>query len=42
MAAGGGYCCSPPQINERVGNIGVCGSVDSSRVHRTSRTKDVG
>ncbi len=22
MAAGGGYCCGPPQINQRMGNTG--------------------
>ncbi len=24
MAAGGGYCCGPPQINERMENTGGC------------------
>ncbi len=24
MAAGGGYCCGPPQINQRMGNTGDC------------------
>ncbi len=24
MAAGGGYCCGPPQINELMGNTGGC------------------
>ncbi len=24
MAAGGGYCCGPPQINQRMGNTGGC------------------
>ncbi len=24
MVAGGGYCCGPPQINERMGNTGGC------------------
>ncbi len=24
MAAGGGFCCVPPQINERMGNTGGC------------------
>ncbi len=24
MAAGGGYCCGPPQINQHMGNTGGC------------------
>ncbi len=24
MAAGGGYCCGPQQINKRMGNTGGC------------------
>ncbi len=24
MAVGDGYCCGPPQINERMGNTGGC------------------